>query len=131
MSRWMEYVYMQQPCPTNTTGVPISINVLDANGNFREVGKTTSNADGTFSLTWTPDISGDYSVTAIFAGSNSYYPSSASTSFHASETAPTPTPTQAPAQSVVDTYFVPAVAAIIIAIAIGFAITILVLRKKP
>jgi hypothetical protein len=131
MSAWMEYVYMQQPCPTNATGVPISINVLDANGNFREIGKTTSNADGTFSLTWTPDISGDYSVTAIFAGSNSYYPSSASTSFHASETAPTPTPTQAPAQSVVDTYFVPAVAAIIIAIAIGFAITILVLRKKP
>ncbi len=27
---WMEYVDMQQPCPTNATGVPISINVLDS-----------------------------------------------------------------------------------------------------
>ena len=24
MTAWMEYVYMQQPTPTNTTGVPIS-----------------------------------------------------------------------------------------------------------
>jgi hypothetical protein len=30
-----------------------------------------------------------------------------------------------------DTYFVPAVAGIIVAIAAGFAITILMLRKKP
>jgi hypothetical protein len=42
---------------------------------------------------------------------------------------PTATPTQA-VTSTVDAYFLPAVAALIVAIAIGFAITILVLRKK-
>ena len=56
MSRWMEYVYMQQPCPTNTIGVPVSISVLDANGNYREIGTTTSDGSGMFSFTWTPDI---------------------------------------------------------------------------
>jgi hypothetical protein len=129
---WMEYVYMQQPYPTNAIGVPISINVLDANGNFREIGTATSKADGTFSLTWTPDISGDYSVTAIFAGSNSYYPSSASTSFHASEAAiATPAPTQAP-QSMADQYFVPSIAGIIVAIIVGFAVlALLTVRKRP
>ena len=30
---WMEYVYMQQPCPNNVTGEPISISVIDSNSN--------------------------------------------------------------------------------------------------
>jgi len=128
---WMEYVYMQQPCPTNATGVPVSINVLDSNGNYRQIGSTTSDASGMFSFTWTPDISGEYSVTAIFAGSNSYYPSSASTSFHASE-APTatPAPTQAP-QSMADQYFVPAITGLFVAIVVVGLLIILVLRKRP
>jgi hypothetical protein len=29
MSEWMEYVYMQEPLPANTVGVPVSISVLD------------------------------------------------------------------------------------------------------
>ena len=48
MSRWMEYVYMQQPMPTNTTGVPITLSVLDANGNYRQIGMTTSDGSGTY-----------------------------------------------------------------------------------
>ena len=131
-SAWMEYVYMQQPKPTNTTGVPVAISVIDSNGNSRQIGTTTSNADGTFSLTWTPDISGAYTVTASFAGSESYYLSSAGTSFYASE-APTATaaPTQPP-QSTADLYFVPAIAGLFVAIiAIGVVLALLMLRKKP
>jgi hypothetical protein len=45
--------------------------------------------------------------------------------------APTPAPTAEPVQSTTDMYFVPAVAGIIVAIAIGFAITIIVQRKRP
>jgi hypothetical protein len=131
-SAWMEYVYMQQPRPTNATGVPIRINVLDSNGNYRTIGMTTSDDSGFFSFNWTPDISGDYKVYASFDGSESYYAASAETSFYANEPAATPAPTQALVQSTVEQYFVPAVVGIIVAIAIGFAIlALLVLRKRP
>jgi hypothetical protein len=39
---WMEYVYMQQPRPTNATGVDVTISVLDPNGNCYDVTTTTS-----------------------------------------------------------------------------------------
>ncbi len=130
-TEWMEYVYMQQPCPTNATGVPISINVLDSNGNYRQIGSTTSDASGMFTFTWKPDISGEYTVTAIFAGSESYYFSSAETSFYASEAATaTPTPTQA-TQSMADQYFIPAIAGLFVAIIVVGLLIILVLRKRP
>jgi hypothetical protein len=128
---FMEYVYMQQPRPNNTTGVPVSIDVVDSNGNYRNIGTATSNIYGTYSLTWTPDISGDYTVIATFAGSESYYPSSTSAAFHASEPAPTASPTPTAAASIADQYILPGIIGIIVAIAIGFAVTILVLRKRP
>ena len=133
MSRFMEAVYQQQTMPTNVTGVPIAISVVDSNGNNRVIGTTTSNAFGTYSLTWTPDISGDYTVIAIFAGSQSYYPSSAATAFHATESATTTAPTTAPISNIATTsdllmYIAVAAVAIIIAIAIA---TVLILRKHP
>ena len=132
MTGWMEYVYQQQPCPTNVTGVPVSIDVLDSNGNYRNIGTATSDGSGMFTFTWTPDIPGDFIVIANFAGSGSYYPSNAETSFHASAaaTAPPSGPTAAPA-SIVETYFVPSVIAIILVIIIGFAALFLALRKRP
>ena len=122
---------MQQPRPMDTTGVPIVLSVVDANGNYREIGETTS-ADGFFSLNWMPDIEGAYTLYASFGGSESYYPSNAITAFSVDPAAPTTAPTQAPAQSAADIYFVPAVVGIIVAIAMGFVITILlVLRRRP
>jgi hypothetical protein len=132
MTPFMEAVYEQQPCPTNVTGVPVAINVIDSNGNSRQIGTTTSNADGTFSFTWAPDISGAYTVTANFAGSNSYYPSSAKTSFVATAAPATasPQPTQAPSMS--DLYFVPAIAGLfVVIIVVGALMAILLLRKRP
>ena len=35
-SQWMDYVYQQKGRPTNTTGVEVTLSVVDANGNFRE-----------------------------------------------------------------------------------------------
>jgi hypothetical protein len=134
MSQFMETVYMQQPMQSNTTGVPVTISVLDSNNNFRTIGTTTSSASGTFALTWTPEIPGNYTVYANFAGSQSYYGSSAETSFVASQAATTATPTSAgqPVNSDVTQMYVMVVGiAIIIAIAIGFAVTILTLRKRP
>jgi len=35
MSDWMAYVHQQKPMPANTTGVLVSINVVDSNGNYQ------------------------------------------------------------------------------------------------
>ena len=131
MSSWMEYIYQQQQKPADATGVPISINVLDSNGNYRQIGTTTSTAGGTFGLTWTPDIPGDYTVTAVFAGSESYYGSSAEAHFYSSSAATSPTPSPVPIQSVADQYFVPAIAGIFVAIAIVGVVMLLAIRKRP
>jgi len=129
---FMEAVYEQQPMPYNTTGVPITLYVTDANGNYRTIGTTTSTALGTFSLTWTPDIPGNYTVTATFAGSGAYYPSSAATAFYASE-APTAAPTQAPPTGgITSGDFMLGVAAIIVVIIIiGAVLALLTIRKRP
>ena len=129
-SAWMEYVYQQQLAPSNATGVEVLIDVIDANGNYRNIGTATSDTSGMFTYTWTPDISGDYTVIATFAGSNSYYGSTAETSFHATE-APqaTPEPTPMP-QSLSDMYILPGIIGIIIAIVIVGAVLFLLLRRR-
>jgi hypothetical protein len=130
-SEWMEYVYMQKPRPTNATGVPVTLSVVDANGNYRNIGTTTSDADGFFSFSWMPDIQGKFTVYASFAGSESYWPSHAVTAFNVDPAPATPTPAPAQEQSMADLYFLPAIAGLFIAvIVVGLAI-ILVLRKKP
>jgi hypothetical protein len=130
MNRWMEYVYMQQPMPTDTTGVPITLSVVDANGNYRTIGSTVSDASGTYAFNWTPDISGAYTVYASFEGSESYYPSNAATHFYASEPAATPTP-QPTAPNAADLYLLPGIIGIIIAIAVVGAVLALLVTKKP
>jgi len=132
MSAWMEYLYMQQPEPTNATGVPVTLTEIDPNGNTYTIGTTTSNIAGQYKYVFTPTVPGTYTIIATFAGSNSYFGSTAETSMlyspPASATAaPTATPT-----SVADLYFVPSVIAIIVIIIIGFAIlAVLALRKRP
>ena len=129
---WMEYVYMQKPRPMDTVGVPVTISVVDANGNYRDIGTATSNADGFYAMNWMPDIEGQYTVYASFAGSESYWPSHAVTSFAVDPAPATPSPTEATLSSMTDAYFVPAVAGIIIAIAIvGIVLALLLLRKRP
>ena len=130
-SQFMEAVYQQQAMPTNLTGVPVSLNVVDANGNYRTIGTVVSNAYGTYSYTWTPDISGDYTVIANFAGTNSYYPSEAATAFSAGQSAETSSPQPTQQTSTADIYILPGIIAIIVVIIIGFAATILILRKRP
>ena len=79
-----------------------------------------------------PEISGQYTIYAVFEGSGAYYPSSAQTYINVDEpTEPTPTVTPQPVSSVADTYFLPAVAAIIIAIAIVGAVLLLAIKKRP
>jgi outer membrane protein assembly factor BamB len=130
MSDWMKYVYMQQPYPSNVTGVPVTVYVLDSNNNYRSIGSTTSDAAGTFRLTWTPDIPGDYTITALFEGSESYYPSTANDGFTVlSAPEATAPPTPAPANAA-DLYLLPGIGVIVAAIAIVGIVLALLLRRR-
>jgi hypothetical protein len=131
MSEWMEYVYMQKPRPTNATGVQVTLSVIDANGNYRTIGTTTSDANGFYSYQWKPDIEGKYTVVATFAGSESYWPSHAETAFAVDPQDATPAPTIAQTVSAADLYILPGIAAIIIAILIVGAVLVILVRKKP
>jgi hypothetical protein len=130
MSAWMEYAYMQQPKPTNTTGVKVTVSVLDSNGNQYNIGTTTTNAMGVYGLTWTPPIPGNFTIYANFGGTESYYPSAASTILYASA-APTatPAPTPPPA-SLADIYFLPMSIVILIAVIVVGLLIVLMLRRR-
>jgi hypothetical protein len=124
----MEYMFMDQGKPANAKGVPVTLSTLDPNGNFYEIGNTTSDINGNFGMTFTPDVPGDYQIFATFAGSKAYGASTASTYISVAEApqaTPTPTP---PPPSNTDTYVIGFGTALIIVVAIGFAI--LILRKR-
>ncbi len=150
---WMEYLYMQKPCPSDAIGVPVKLTAIDPNGNWQDIGTVTSDPDGTFRVMWTPPVEGTYKIFATFEGSNSYWGSSASTGIGiesapaaspsvAPTTAPTVAPTTAPttaptaspsvapppeAAPSTDIYIIAAAAAVIIIVA---AVAAVFLKKR-
>ena len=133
MSGLMEAAYEQQPLPTNTTGVPVTIYVLDSNNNYRSIGTTTSDASGSYGLTWCPDISGNYTVYAVFAGTNGYYGSSAVAHMYVSPPPTTAPPTATPVTGLAtqNSVMYIGIAIIIVIVIIGAVLAILVTRKHP
>jgi outer membrane protein assembly factor BamB len=132
MDAWMEYMFHQRPKPTDATGVAVSLDTIDPNGNFVHIGNTTSDSNGNYGLMFTPEVPGTYRIIASFEGSAAYGPSSATT-YLSIGNGPTPTvaPTQAPA-SIADMYFVPAVIGIVVSIFIvGAILGLLLIRKRP
>jgi len=150
MTAWMEYLYMQQPKPTNATGVRVHLTAFDPNGNSQDIGTTITDTNGKYGITWNPPIEGTYHITATFEGSESYYSSEDTTYFAVGSAAAspvptaTPTPTAAPTVTPVptaspspapqpeagpstDMYIIAAAAVIIIAVV---AVAALVLRKR-
>jgi hypothetical protein len=128
---WMEYLYMQQEYPADAKGVEVVLETLDPNGNFYEIGRTTSDVNGNYGLKFTPEVPGDYQIIARFEGSAAYGPSSATTYIsidEAPQTTPTPTPPSQP--SMADIYIVPGIVGIIIAIAVVGLVLVLMLRKR-
>jgi hypothetical protein len=129
MSDWMEYFYMQQMEPDNATGVEVVLETLDPNGNFYEIGRTTSDAGGMYSYAFTPEVPGLYTIFATFEGSESYYSSRAETAINVEEApqaSPTPTP---PPPGMTDTYVIGFGSAALIAIIVVGAILILLRRR--
>ena len=127
MSEWMEYLYMQKPVPSDVKGVEVTIDVVDSNGNYRNIGMSTTDISGTFGLMWAPDIPGQYSIIATFAGSESYGSSYAQTYLGVVD-APQPTaPPEATPAPMTDTYLTGSTIAILAGIGIA---VFLLLRKK-
>ncbi|HMK94717.1 MAG TPA: PQQ-binding-like beta-propeller repeat protein [Candidatus Limnocylindrales bacterium] len=134
MSQFMQTVYMQQPMATNLTGVPVTISVTDSNGNHYSIGTAISDPyTGTFGLQWTPIVPGNYTVTASFAGTQSYYGSMATTYFVAGSPSATPAPTASPVSGLASTSSLELgiAAVIIVIIIIGAILAVLTLRKHP
>jgi hypothetical protein len=122
----MEYVYMQQARPADATGVEVVISVMDSNGNNYEVGTATSDANGQYQLAFDPPITGEYTVYAAFAGSESYWGSHAQAGLFVEEApmaSATPPPLTLPPT---ETYVAVGTGLIILAIAI---VGLLLLRK--
>jgi hypothetical protein len=130
MSDWMGYVYQQKPHPSTATGVTVTLDAVDPNGNFIHIGTATSDTSGLFHYAWkTPDVPGEYTVIATFAGTNGYWPSYTETAMVVQEAPPaTPTPTPAAPLPPYEMYTIGTGVAIIIAVAI---VGILLLRKRP
>lgn len=127
MAAWMEYLHMQKPIPTDVVGVEVTLDVIDANGNYRSIGTATSDISGVYSLVWEPDIPGKFTIIATFAGSESYASSFAETSFYVEEQGtPVSSPEPAPAPQT-DAYIVASTIAILVGLGI---VAFLLLRKK-
>ena len=127
MAAWMEYLYMQKVYPANATGVEVTIDVLDSNNNYYNIGTATSDASGFYSFEWAPEIPGKFLIFATFAGSNSYGSSFAETAMTVAEAppaSPTPPPLTLPPT---ETYIGVGTGLIIVAIAI---VGLLLFKKR-
>jgi hypothetical protein len=138
MSTYMEYLHMQQPIDgiwhnLTITGVPVSIDALDPNGNWQHLGDTTSDVSGTYAFQWTPTMAGQYKITTTFMGDDSYGSSYAETTavvinaLPTATTSPNSNPVVAATTSDVMTYSMLAAILVIVSIAI---VAVLLLRKK-
>jgi hypothetical protein len=143
MSAWMSYLKRQQPIPGNAVGVPVTLRAVGPNGEVVDIGSVTSDLSGGFKKLWTPTLEGEYTVTASFAGSDSYggsyaeaflgvssasgvVPSGAPTS-PGQTPASTPSPATPPANNVPNEIYIAIAAAVIIVLVV---IVALVLRRR-
>ncbi len=136
MATWMDYLNLQMPLGgiygnATITGVPVSLDAVDPNGNLVHIGTATSDQSGTYSFVWTPATTGSYHISAYFAGSNAYGSSSSETAAVVMAAPATATPTATPVTGLATaadlmTFIVIAIIVILIAIAV---LGVLILRK--
>ena len=131
---WMEYLYQQQVKPTNATGVPVTLDAVDPNGNFIHLGTATNDLSGVYGFTVDTNKlaagSGTYRVIANFDASNSYGSSSAVSYFTVNSAPSTPSPNPATVLPPTEMYIVGVGVAIIVAIAIVGAVLAMMIRKR-
>jgi hypothetical protein len=128
-SEWMLYVYKQFERPADVLGVEVTISVLDPNGNVYDAVTTTSDANGFYKAMFTPQVPGEYTVYATFAGSKAYYGSNAQAGLGVMQAAETAPPTEPPYDPT-GTYVTGFGVGIIIAVVVIGLVIILMLRKR-
>jgi len=135
MDLQMEYLHKQMPIAGiwgNETifGVPVSLDIVDPNGNFEHIGDTvTDGYSGTFGFTWKPGITGKYTITATFGGDNSYGSSFATTYVNVDVAPEEPTQPEPPIPTdMTPLYYGLAIGVVAIIVAVAVA-TVLILRK--
>jgi hypothetical protein len=124
MAAYMQFLHMEQPCPSTIIGVPVELRAITSTGSIIEIINASSptNLYGHFSYVWTPNATGQYTILARYHGDDSYLPSWTSAGISVTATSPTPIPTPTATPIVIPDYttlFVVIIAAVIISIAIG------------
>jgi hypothetical protein len=95
--RWMDYMVTKTiAAPTDVKGVVVTLDTIDPNGNFIHIDTVMSDMSGMFKKLWTPDVPGEYTIIATFAGSGSYGSSYGETAIGVSEAPPTTAPPEYP-----------------------------------
>ena len=142
VNTYMEYLHEQQPIDgtfhnVTVTGVPVSIDAVDSNGNMVHLATVTSDLSGTYGYSWTPDMAGQYKITASFGGDDSYgsswgetYETVSSPSTTAITTAINPINQPITGSTSNEMYFAISAIAIILAIAIVGSVLALMLRRR-
>jgi hypothetical protein len=126
--RWMDYMITKTiAAPTDVKGVEVTLDTIDPNGNFIHIDTVTSDMSGLFKKMFTPEVPGEYTIIATFAGSESYGSSYAETAIGVSEAPPATQPPQYPQPIDYTWSIIGATIVLLIAIAI---VGILLLRKK-
>ena len=138
MQTQMEYLHKGMPIAgiwgnETITGVPVTLTAIGSDGTVIDIGTTTTNGyGGSFGMAWTPPKEGTYTITASFAGDDSYSSSMATTTLAVGSATATPTPvvTAAPINAATPTDLMTYIVAVGIVMIIAVAIaTVLILRK--
>jgi hypothetical protein len=135
MGAWMQYLVEQQTLPsmpTSAAGVPVTLTAVKPDGSTVNIGTINADCEGNFKAIWSPPENIAYSISAYFAGTNSYFSSYGTTNAAAvASTGPTPTPTPTPTTTSTDnTLLYAIIVAVIIAIIIGIANIIAINRHQ-
>ncbi|MBA7468573.1 hypothetical protein ES707_03824 [subsurface metagenome] len=88
MSDWMLHVYKQFPKPA-ATGVLVTLEAVDPNYNYQNLGTVTTDVYGNYGFTFEPEVPGQYMIIATFYGSDAYY-ASTTTTYLSVDPAPSP-----------------------------------------
>jgi len=131
MNEWMEHVYKQHPLSMETTGVSVTLDAIDPNGNFINIATVTTDLSGSYSYLWEPEHQGKYTVLATFEGSDAYYSSYAETAIGVgpASTPGTPIEPEPTEPEPLITTEIAIIAAIVIAAIIGI-VAFWALRKR-
>ena len=129
----MQYLHKQQPIDgmwhnETITGVPVTLTAIGSDGTVLDIGMATTNGYyGTFSKAWSPPKEDTYTITATFAGDDSYGSSAAATAVSVDLAKTTTSSTEQIQVAPDNTPLYIVGVAIIIAIVLA---TLLILRKR-